>query len=118
MSALPRAFICERSFTMPSAAGVRRSIAPGSNRCNERLPPIASVEVDDRRSAADLLDPDVLDAVSRIQIQIGLRDDHLSGERFVVPIPLPVEVREQHHGLVIGLSLLEELGSGAGALEA
>src|SRR5881397_3561293 len=77
---------------------------------------MASVEVRDPGPATDLLYPDVLDAVGD-RIQIGLRDDHLSRKRFVVAIPLPVEVREQHDGLVTGLCSFEGFAGSASALE-
>src|SRR5512138_454479 len=75
-----------------------------------------SVEVRQAGPAADLLDPDVLNA-RKYGIQIGLRDDHLRGKGFLIPIPLPVEIGEENYGLVSGLRRLESLGGCAGAPE-
>ena len=72
--------------------------------------------MDDGRAAADPLEPDVLDA-GNVGSYVVLRNDQLRSEGFVVAVSSPVEVREQHRGVLIGRDRLQRLACLAGALE-
>src|SRR5438270_8920732 len=74
-------------------------------------------EVDVGRAAADLLDPDVLDAVD-VRREVVVGDDHLHAlEGRVVPVAGAVEVGQEDRRVRVGHRRLAGLGRGAGALE-
>src|SRR5919204_785122 len=75
-------------------------------------------EVDVRRAAADLLDPEVLEAVD-VGCEVVVGDDHLHAlEGGVVAVAGAVEVGHEDGGVRVGDGRLSGLGRSAGALEA
>src|SRR5512133_4363226 len=77
----------------------------------------SAAEVRNRGSAADTLNPDVLDPCDVGRDVVG-GDDHLRGEGLVVPITCAVEVRVKPDRVLIGAHGLQGFRRRPGALEA
>src|SRR6266516_435285 len=76
----------------------------------------SAAEVRNRGSAADTLNPNVLDPAD-VGCDVVGGDDHLRREGFVVPVTRAVEVCEKHDRVLIGGCGLQRLRRRPGALE-